>query len=157
MNNNVNVNGTNEWAVKTVNCCTGCSNNCRYCYARGIGLRFKRTTYEDWENCQTRQKDVDKRYPKYNGRVMFPSSHDITPNNFQACYKVLGKLLEAGNEVLVVSKPYVESIRTICIYAVGEIKLEEHLKCFSERDIQEVHVEIEARFKFAEGVGRGRC
>jgi len=114
MKKNKNVVGTNEWAVKTVNCCTGCSNNCRYCYARGIGLRFKRTTYEDWGNCHIRQKDVDKKYPKYNGRVMFPSSHDITPDNFQACLKVLGKLLEAGNEVLVVSKPYVESIRTIC-------------------------------------------
>lgn len=108
------ITGTNEWAVKTINCCTGCSNNCPYCYARAIGLRFGWTTYEEWGNCRIRQKDVDRQYPKYGGRVMFPSSHDITPDNFQACHTVLGKLLKAGNEVLVVSKPYVESISAIC-------------------------------------------
>jgi hypothetical protein len=114
MKRNKNVVGTNEWAVKTVNCCNGCSNDCRYCYARGMGLRFKRTSYEDWGNCQIRQKDVVRKHPKYDGRVMFPSSHDITPDNFQACHTVLGNLLKAGNEVLIVSKPYVESIKAIC-------------------------------------------
>ena len=106
--------GTNEWAVKTVNCCTGCTNNCRYCYARGIGLRFKRTTHEDWGNCHIRQKDVDKKHPKFGGRVMHPSSHDITPENFHACHTVIGNLLKAGNDLLIVSKPYLEIIKTIC-------------------------------------------
>ena len=34
-NRNMSNNGTQEWSVKTVNCCTGCSHDCRYCYAKG--------------------------------------------------------------------------------------------------------------------------
>jgi len=45
---------------------------------------------------------------------MFPSSHDITPNNLASCFTVLKNLLEAGNRVLVVSKPHLECIETIC-------------------------------------------
>ena len=45
---------------------------------------------------------------------MFPSSHDITPKNLFACLIVLRKLLEAGNRVLIVSKPHLECIGTIC-------------------------------------------
>jgi DNA repair photolyase len=33
--------GTKEWADKTVNCCTGCSHDCLYCYAKGMAVRFK--------------------------------------------------------------------------------------------------------------------
>jgi DNA repair photolyase len=45
---------------------------------------------------------------------MFPSSHDITPGNLGPCMTVLAKLLAAGNQVLVVSKPRLECIKTIC-------------------------------------------
>ena len=33
------ISGTKEWAKENVNCVTGCSNNCRYCYARAMGTR----------------------------------------------------------------------------------------------------------------------
>ena len=45
---------------------------------------------------------------------MFPSSHDITPGNFDACMPVIEKLLQAGNELLIVSKPRLACIRAIC-------------------------------------------
>jgi hypothetical protein len=45
---------------------------------------------------------------------MFPSSHDITPNNLNACMTVLEKLLAAGNDVLIVSKPHLDCIKAIC-------------------------------------------
>ena len=35
--------GTQEWSVKTVNCCTGCSHDCRYCYAKGMAVRFRQS------------------------------------------------------------------------------------------------------------------
>lgn len=112
---NQEVTGTREWAVKTVNCCTGCSNNCRYCYAREMAVRFGHITKEEeWKNCLVRGEDVQKKYDKYDGRVMFPSTHDITPDNFKACFTVLAKLLGAGNNVLVVSKPNFECIRRVC-------------------------------------------
>lgn len=108
------VNGFKEWTKYSVNCCTGCSNDCQYCYAKGMAVRFKQLTAEEWQLERVRQKDVDKKRKLYDGRVMFPSSHDITPGNFDACMIVLEKLLKAGNELLIVSKPRLECIRAIC-------------------------------------------
>jgi len=45
---------------------------------------------------------------------MFPGTHDITPDNFEACFTVLKKLLKVGNRVLVVSKPRLKLITKIC-------------------------------------------
>jgi len=107
-------NGTNEWSVKTINCCTGCSHDCRYCYAKGMAIRFKQVTAAQWPHERIRPKDVSKIHKKYDGQVMFPSSHDITPNNLDACLTVLKNLLDAENKVLVVSKPHLECIKAIC-------------------------------------------
>lgn len=63
---------------------------------------------------RVREHDVLKRQPKYPGTVMFPTTHDITPAVLSPCLTVLGKLLEAGNSVLVVSKPHLECIDAIC-------------------------------------------
>jgi DNA repair photolyase len=106
--------GTREWAVKTVNCCTGCAHSCRYCFSRSMAVRFRQVSPEGWKNERIRWKDVEKAYGHIEGTVMVPSSHDITPTNFQACFTVLKKLLEAGNRVLVVSKPHLECIARIC-------------------------------------------
>jgi DNA repair photolyase len=106
--------GTREWATRTINCCTGCAHDCRYCYARSMAVRFNHTTQEEWKNKKIRQKDVDKAYRYNEGTIMFPSSHDITENNFDACFKVLEKLLKAGNRVLIVSKPHLSCIKHLC-------------------------------------------
>ena len=108
--------GTREWAVYSVNCCSGCSHDCVYCYGKSMADRRVKghIPLDKWKEEEVRQKDVTKGYRKREGRIMFPSSHDITPNNFKACYTVLEKLLEAGNEVLVVSKPHFECINPIC-------------------------------------------
>jgi len=110
--------GTREWAVHSVNCCNGCSHDCVYCYGKFMARRRPegrgRIPIDKWKEEEVRQKDVDKGYRKRKGRIMFPSAHDITPSNFKACYTVLKKLLDAGNEVLVVSKPHFECIKPIC-------------------------------------------
>jgi len=106
--------GTKEWSVKTVNCCTGCSHDCRYCYAKGMAIRFKQVTANQWPHERIRPKDVSKIHKNYDGQVMFPSSHDITPNNLNACLAVMKNLLVAGNRVLVVSKPHLDCIKAIC-------------------------------------------
>ena len=106
--------GTKDWTARTVNCCTGCSNNCRYCYAKGMAIRFKRVTAEEWPIERVRQRDVEMPQGHYADRVMFPSSHDITPGNFEACMIVLNKLIQAENQVLIVSKPRYDIIREIC-------------------------------------------
>ena len=99
--------GTREWADYNVNCIKGCSNNCRYCYAKMMAKRFGRCTEETWMEMEINEKAVERNYRKYNGRVMFPSTHDIfdDPELQEACFVVIRKLLEAGNEVLVTSKP----------------------------------------------------
>ena len=106
--------GTREWAAKTVNCCTGCSHDCRYCYAKEMALRFRQVPVGEWAFERVRPHDVFKSHSKYDGRVMFPSSHDITPSNLAACLTVLEKLLKAGNQVLIVSKPHLDCITAIC-------------------------------------------
>jgi hypothetical protein len=58
---------------------------------------------------------VDRDYVKYRGRVMFPSTHDITDNREiqEACLIVIRKLVQAGNEVLVTTKPRLAVIEEI--------------------------------------------
>lgn len=70
--------------------------------------------YEDWKNMQVREKEVEKGRRKCKNLVRFPSVHDITPEVLEPCLTVLGKLLDAGNEVVIVSKPHKESIEAIC-------------------------------------------
>jgi DNA repair photolyase len=79
-----------------------------------MAIRFKQVTASQWPLERIRPKDVTKRHKNYDGQVMFPSSHDITPSNLNACLTVTENLLLAGNRVLVVSKPHLECIKTIC-------------------------------------------
>lgn len=113
------VKGTQEWAVKNINCCTGCSNACLYCYAKADAVRRKQIMSEQWETVQIRTKDVLKKHTHYGGTVMFPTTHDIVPDNLYACVIVLENLLQAGNKVLVVSKPHIDCIAEICKYFRG--------------------------------------
>ena len=106
--------GTKEWARKTVNVCLGCPHNCEYCYAKGIAIRFGRATADSWKQ----QTLVLARLPKVGRckptRIMFPSTHDITPENLGICVDALERMLARGHQVLVVSKPHVACIREIC-------------------------------------------
>lgn len=107
--------GTREWSTATVNCCMGCSHDCRYCYARSMAVRFGRVKANNWKNEKVRWKDVRKDYKYNEGIIMFPSSHDITESNFLGCMEVMYKLLKAGNRVLIVTKPHLTCVQGICI------------------------------------------
>ena len=106
--------GTKEWADTNVNCYFGCSNDCRYCYAKKMAIRFKRKTEKNWKVMIPNEKVIAKNYKKRHGRVMFPSSHDITPKSLDNCIIVLKRLLKAGNEVLITTKPNYSCIKKIC-------------------------------------------
>jgi DNA repair photolyase len=45
---------------------------------------------------------------------MFPSAHDITPFNLDAYVRVARLMLEAGNKLLIVSKPNYDCIARLC-------------------------------------------
>lgn len=110
------ISGTKEWSVESVNCVTGCSHDCRYCYARFDAVkRYKRVKKAaDWPNMVVRMKDVRKPRKKAKGTVMFPTTHDITPEVLQPCLRVIENLVSAGNKVLVVTKPHLTCVREIC-------------------------------------------
>src|SRR6056297_231416 len=71
--------GTKEWADSNVNIAYGCSHDCKYCYAKKMAIRFKRETERSWKTMRINTKKVNKGYGKRKGRIMFPSSHDVTP------------------------------------------------------------------------------
>jgi len=45
---------------------------------------------------------------------MFPTTHDITPQNKDYCIAFLQNLLDAGNKVLIVTKPHLEVVQELC-------------------------------------------
>jgi DNA repair photolyase len=99
-----------------VNFCTGCENDCLYCYMKPMADNRPtwKITSDTWHQMRIRQEDVDAKQKRHAGLVGFPSSHDILPSNIDDALIVLGKLLRAGNEVLIVSKPRIECIQRIC-------------------------------------------
>ncbi len=119
-----NKTGTKEWAARNLNIQQGCEHNCRYCYARYNAVnRFKRCSEQEWCNPVIDVKKVNKNYRKRDGVIMFPSSHDITPNNISICVSVLRKLVRVGNKVLIVTKPHLDCIKFLC----------EHLKNYKSQ------------------------
>ena len=107
--------GTKEWAETNVNIQLGCEHGCRYCYARYNAVkRHKWCTAEQWLNPVIVRSKVARSFLKRSGVVMYPSTHDVTPRNLSASICVLRTLLEAGNKVLLVSKPHLNCIEAIC-------------------------------------------
>jgi DNA repair photolyase len=111
------VTGTKEWAVQNVNIVLGCEHRCRYCYARWDAKFHGRVkSLDEWGTTylRLRPEEVRKRRRDYGGTVTFPTTHDITPEHLDSCVEVLRKLLEAGNKVLIVSKPHLVCIQRLC-------------------------------------------
>ena len=107
--------GTKEWADWNLNIFKGCPNNCRYCYAKFMALKFKRIkSEEEWQNPVVNKKVFFQKFRKRKGRGMFPTSHDITPSTFTHCGIILLRLLRAGNEVLITTKPNFSLIKPLC-------------------------------------------
>jgi len=109
------ISGTREWAVAEINCCLGCPHDCRYCYAQTAALKKGLiTSVEQWAQSRIIDQAVKETQPHYQGRVMFPTAHDIVEENLAASTEVIGHLLAADNKVLIVSKPSVYCIDKIC-------------------------------------------
>jgi hypothetical protein len=106
--------GVREWAKHKVNIQNGCEHDCRYCYAKSYAVRFHRATPKAWCQPSLLTKAIEKGYHKRDGRTMMPTSHDITPRNLSENLIVLQKLLQAGNEVLIVSKPHLACVQKLC-------------------------------------------
>ena len=103
--------GTKEWADANENCITGCSNNCRYCYGKQMAIRYHRETAETWPIEHPRATAKAK---KHKGRTMFPTTHDLHYEHVDWWGPYLHRLLELGNDVLIVTKPELNSMKWIC-------------------------------------------
>jgi DNA repair photolyase len=108
------VHGTGEWAAGNVNIQLGCEHDCKYCYAKQNAIRFKRATVDSWREPTLSEKAVNKCFGRRRGVLMVPSTHDVTAGNVEHYVKLLKRILEAGNRVLVVSKPHLECVKKMC-------------------------------------------
>lgn len=108
------ISGTYEWAKYNENCIIGCRHMCYYCYARNRAVRASIKTSDNWKEEVVDRKAFAKDHVKKDGRILFPSRHDITPKTLSACAIYLERMLSVGNEVLIVSKPHTECIYLLC-------------------------------------------
>lgn len=107
--------GTGEWSDISRNCMIGCFNDCAYCYSRAKALKDGIITDRAaWPIEKTDDVAIAKRHYKLDGLVMFPTRHDTTPANIKYNLPYLTGLLEAGNEVLMVSKANLNCMQEIC-------------------------------------------
>lgn len=107
--------GWNEWADKRVALYRGCTNGCRYCFARADALRFGRIkTAAEWDRMAINPKERDRKWGKVKGVVGFPSCHDITPGTMEPCAAYLAKMLAPGNRVLIVTKAHPAVVDYLC-------------------------------------------
>ncbi|MFW9992002.1 MAG: radical SAM protein [Candidatus Odinarchaeota archaeon] len=113
--------GTYEegWTGKdgvTINFQTGCEGGCLFCFARLMADEYGWCPWDQWTSPVIRTKDVAKGYRKRKGRIMLPSSHNIDGSNLVEATWVLMKLLDAGNEnILVVMKTHPDVMGAICL------------------------------------------
>lgn len=107
--------GTREWATHSRNLQLGCEHNCIYCYASANAVRYKKCAKANWDKPVPLGKlDPNKFNKKLNGTIMFPTTHDITPKNIDACEDAIEWMLVAENKLLIVSKPHFECIKRLC-------------------------------------------
>lgn len=107
------VSGTHEWAKYSDNIALGCIHDCRYCYANEAARRRGTVPAGCWHIMRLMPDFEQRRFGKRSGRTMFPTRHDIVPEILDASVAHLIKLLSAGNEVLIVSKPHLDVIRRL--------------------------------------------
>jgi len=110
--------GTREWASHNHNIVIGCEHGCKYCYARYNAVEFYKyvKSVEEFINHpKLNEKALNKKPKKYtDGRIMFPTTHDILPKHIDITIAYLEKWLKVGNDILIVSKPHFECIKYIC-------------------------------------------
>ena len=147
------ITGTKQWAPCNANCILGCSNDCEYCYAKKMAIRFGRATRENWHEMRY-NSNCKSQIRKYNGKIMFPTSHDLHIEHIDWWMPFLKGLLEKGNEVLIVTKPQFAAVHAICrqIYKYAdqmEFRFtigtdDEETRRFWEPNAPEIHERIQS-------------
>lgn len=105
------ISGFREWSVHSANMEIGCPHGCLYGFCGATAIRFGQATPENWTHPRPMKNPSWKKFTKkVEGRIAFPSTHDITPMNIDRYLVAAESILGAGNELLIVSKPHLECI-----------------------------------------------
>jgi DNA repair photolyase len=121
--------GTKEWADQNFNTHYACKHACWYCYAWSEAYQRKRDYCNDWGKKMTRRDYWKKGWNmRKNGyTIMYPTTHDILPEIKDDCFQAIKNMLKANINVLVVTKPHFEVIkslvRTFARYKSGSPKI----------------------------------
>ena len=102
------IQGTKEWAQDNFAIDIGCENRCRYCYGRAMAAQYGR----QWPETPTPRSNPT--LPKKGTSVFCFSTHDIVPVNLNRCTEAIKMLLGRGHRVLIVTKPHLDCVRSIC-------------------------------------------
>ena len=105
--------GTKEWMPHSENCMKGCQNDCIYCYAKKRAIQYRQKTDENWHVMEP-NKRLQRPIRYLDGGVMFPTTHDLHVEHADIWLPFLRSLLEAGNDVLIVTKAQFLAIKLIC-------------------------------------------
>jgi DNA repair photolyase len=121
------IDGTQEWSGISLNFQRGCRNDCLYCYGKRDACRRAITTPDGITPSTWHEESVSitgkkllvknsafSLLPPDKQPYMFPTTHDIFPENLINYKNLLKRALDGGNFVLIVSKPRRECIENIC-------------------------------------------
>lgn len=104
----------NSWGEKKCNICIGCCTNCKYCFGKYQFVRVRKKTKENWKDEVLNQQWLDCEVKYYKGGIMFPQSHNISPQHLNENIFMMRKILEKGNRLFCVTKPYMVCTERIC-------------------------------------------
>lgn len=90
-----------------------CKHGCRYCYVISIDnhYKFARREADIEEIIPLDEKKIKKRWRKpRNGEkiIFFPSTHDIFVEMMESYVAVVTKIINAGHEIMYVTKPHID-------------------------------------------------
>ena len=105
--------GTKEWAdYSRANIIIGCAHDCWYCYAKAWAIRFHKNPPDAWKNERLNVFAMGTDF-KHHGTIMYPSSHDITPQYLPAHIEQI-RQIGHRNKILIVTKPHLKCVKAIC-------------------------------------------
>jgi hypothetical protein len=75
---------------------------------------IRNNTPQNWKNETLKPNILKKGFRKGEGKIMSPSAHDITPAPLAGCLANLDHMLRPGNQVTIVTKHHLDSVKGIC-------------------------------------------
>ena len=107
--------GTRELSDNSFNTMSGCSNDCRYCYAAHAALeKGYLKSRADWKRERAFLGLDIKNVKRGAGTVMYPTRHDIKPYDMRLVLYAIHELLSTDNDILICTKAHLSCIEDIC-------------------------------------------